>query len=138
MTTDKLRMLLKNKLISEEKVCFAYLFGSQARQDAGKLCDIDIAIYLDHSVDAFRYRLCLMEAIMKIVKNDKVDIIILNNATLLMRHQVVKNGVVLKDDKRLRLDFETQVLRGYHDTEYLRNTQHSYMREHLRAGTYFG
>ncbi len=138
MTTDRLRMLLKNKLISEEKVCFAYLFGSQARQDAGKLSDIDIAIYLDHGVDVFRYRLYLMEAIMKIVKNDKVDIIILNNATLLMCHQVVKNGVVLKDDKILRLDFETQVLGGYHDTEYLRNTQLSYMREHLRAGTYFG
>jgi len=32
-------------------VCFANLFGSQARQDAGKLSDIDIAIYLDHGID---------------------------------------------------------------------------------------
>jgi predicted nucleotidyltransferase len=138
MITDRLLKLLKNKLISEEKVCFAYLFGSQARQDAGKLSDIDIAIYLDHGIDGFRYRLYLMEAIIKIVKNDKVDIIILNNATLLMCHQVVKNGVVLKDDKRQRLDFETQVLGEYHDTEHLRNTQLSYMREQLKAGTYFG
>ncbi len=138
MITDRLLKLLKNKLISEEKVCFAYLFGSQARQDAGKLSDIDIAIYLDHGIDGFRYRLYLMEAIMKTIKNDKVDIIILNNATLLICHQVVKDGVVLKDDKRQRLDFETQVLWEYHDTEYLRNTQLSYMREHLRAGTYFG
>lgn len=138
MIKDRLLKLLKNKLISEEKVCFAYLFGSQARQDAGKLSDIDIAIYLDHGIDGFRYRLYLMEAIMKTIKNDKVDIIILNNATLLICHQVVKDGVVLKDDKRQRLDFETQVLWEYHDTEYLRNTQLSYMREHLRAGTYFG
>jgi hypothetical protein len=138
MITDRLLKLLKNKLISEEKVCFAYLFGSQARQDAGNLSDIDIAIYLDNGIDGFRYRLHLIEAIIKIVKNDKVDIIILNNATLLMCHQVVKNGVVLKDDKRRRLDFETKVLGEYHDTEYLRNTQLSYMREHLRAGTYFG
>ena len=63
---------------------------------------------------------------------------LLNNATLFMCHQVVKDGVVLKDDKRLRCDFEIKVLRDYHDTEYLRNTQLSYMREHLRAGTYFG
>ena len=138
MITDRLLKLLNSKLVSEEKVCFAYLFGSQARQDTGKLSDIDIAIYLDHGIDGFRYRLYLMEAIMKIVKNDKVDIIILNNATLLMCHQVVKNGVVLKDNKRWRLDFETQVLGEYHDTEYLRNTQLSYMRKHLRAGTYFG
>jgi len=71
-------------------VCFAYLFGSQARQDAGKLSDIDIAIYLDHGIDGFTYLMC---------------------------DQVVKNGVVLKDDKRQRLDFETQVLGEYHDTE---------------------
>jgi predicted nucleotidyltransferase len=138
MIADSLLKLLKNKLVSEEKVCFAYLFGSQAKQYAGKLSDIDIAIYLDDGIEVFRYKLYFMEAVMKIVKNDKVDIIILNNATLLMRHQVVKNGVVLKDDKRRRLDFETQVLGMYHDTEYLRNTQLSYMREHLRAGTYFG
>jgi predicted nucleotidyltransferase len=138
MITDRLLKLLKNRLVSEEKVCFAYLFGSRARQNAGKLSDIDIAIYLDHGIDGFRYRLYLIEAIMKIVKNDKVDIIILNKATLLMCHQVVKDGVVLKDNKRRRLDFETQVLGGYQDTEYLRNTQLSYMREHLRAGTYFG
>jgi predicted nucleotidyltransferase len=138
MIADSLLNLLKNKLVSEEKVCFAYLFGSQVKQYAGKLSDIDIAIYLDDGIEDFRYKLYFMEAMMKIVKNDKVDIIILNNATLLMRHQVVKNGVVLKDDKRRRLDFETQVLGGYHDTEYLRNTQLSYMREHLRAGTYFG
>lgn len=129
---------MKNTLSSEEKVCFAYLFGSQARQDAGKLSDLDIAIYLDHGIDGFRYRLYLIEAIMKVIKNDNVDIIILNNATLFMCHQVVKDGVVLKDDKRLRCDFEIKVLRDYHDTEYLRNTQLSYMREHLRAGTYFG
>jgi len=46
--------------------------------------------------------------------------------------------VVLKDDKGQRLDFETRVLKEYLDTEYLRNTQLSYMREHIKGGTYFG
>lgn len=48
--TDRLLMLLKNKFISEEKVCFAYLLGSQAQRDAGKLSDIDIAIYLEQGI----------------------------------------------------------------------------------------
>lgn len=135
---DILVELLKSKLASEEEVKFAYLFGSQVRQDVGKRSDIDIAVYLDNGVDGFRYRLYLMEAIIKAVKNEKVDIIILNTATLLLCHQVVKNGVVLKDDKGQRLDFETRVLKEYLDTEYLRNTQLSYMREHIKGGTYFG
>jgi hypothetical protein len=136
--TDILVELLKSKLASEEEVKFAYLFGSQVRQDVGKRSDIDIAVYLDNGVDGFRYRLYLMEAIIKAVKNEKVDIIILNTATPLLCHQVVKNGVVLKDDKGQRLDFETRVLKEYLDTEYLRNTQLSYMREHIKGGTYFG
>lgn len=135
---DILVELLKSKLASEEEVKFAYLFGSQVRQDVGKRSDIDIAVYLDNGVDGFRYRLYLMEAIIKPVKNEKVDIIILDTATLLLCHQVVKNGVVLKDDKGQRLDFETRVLKEYLDTEYLRNTQLSYMREHIKGGTYFG
>ena len=136
--TDKLLRILKNKLSSEKEVKFAYLFGSQARKDAGNLSDIDIAIYLDYDVDSFYYRLRFMETIVKAFKNEKVDIVVLNKATPLLCHQVVKNGVVVKDDRRRRLNFEIQALKKYLDTEYLRNTQLLYMRTYIKAGAYFG
>jgi hypothetical protein len=56
----------------------------------------------------------------------------------LLTHQVIKNGVVVKENKRNRIGFEMESLQKYLDTEYLRNTQLSSMRQHLKEGTYFG
>ena len=136
--TDRLLGILRQKLATERVVRFAYLFGSQARKDIGKLSDIDIAVFLQDSVDPFYYRLRLTERIAKAIGTEKLDIIVLNTATPLLRHQVVKTGAVLKDNKEDRTDFETKTLQEYLDTEYLRKTQLLYMRNHLRAGTFFG
>jgi predicted nucleotidyltransferase len=42
------------------EVRFAYLFGSHARDDAGPLSDLDIAVFLSPEVSAFDFRLQLM------------------------------------------------------------------------------
>jgi hypothetical protein len=62
---------------------------------------------------------------------------VLNSTTPLLAHQVVKNGVVVKESKRNRIGFEKESLQKYLDTEYLGNTQLSYMRQHIKKGTYF-
>ncbi len=131
---DRLRAILAE----DQDICFAYLFGSQARQRTGGLSDIDVAVYLVEGVDAFEYRLRLMETIMKAIKADDVDIVVLNYATPLLRHEVVKNSTVLKDNREHRLAFEMKILTEYLDTEHLRNTHLHYLKESLRMGTYFG
>ena len=129
---------LRQALASEKSVKFAYLFGSHARKDTGKLSDIDIAVYLDDRIDTLQCRLRLIEHISKSIGVLKVDLIVLNSATPLLNHQVVKTGVVVKENKRYRIGFEMKSLRKYLDTEHLRKTQLSYMRQHLKEGTYFG
>jgi hypothetical protein len=129
---------LRQALASEKTVKFAYLFGSQVRGNIGKLSDIDIAVFLDDRIDPLQCRLRLIEYISKSIGAPKVDLIVLNSATPLLTHQVIKNGVVVKENKRNRIGFEMESLQKYLDTEYLRNTQLSYMRQHLKEGTYFG
>ncbi len=130
--------ILKKRLASERGVDFAYLFGSQARNDVGALSDIDIAVHLDNNVDGFVYRLYLTEEIMKAVGREEIDVVIMNNATTFLCYQIIKDGILLKDDKKLRLNFEMRIVKGYLDTRYLRSTQLSYMKEHIKAGTFFG
>lgn len=125
-------------MASEKSVKFAYLFGSHVGKNIGKLSDIDIAVFLDDRIDPLQCRLRLIEYISKSIGAPKVDLIVLNSATPFLAHQVVKNGVVVKENKRNRIGFEMDSLQKYLDTEYLRNTQLSYMRKHLKDGTYFG
>ena len=44
-------------------VLFAYLFGSQATGRAGPLSDVDVAVYLDDSVDALESKLALVDLV---------------------------------------------------------------------------
>lgn len=136
--TDKLLEIMRKKLASEEAVRFAYLFGSQAREDIGQLSDIDVAVFLQGELDPLEYRLKLIERIAKAMGAQKVDTVVLNGAPPVLSHQVVKTGIVVKESKEDRIDFEMEALREYLDTEHLRKTQVLYIREHLKTGTYFG
>jgi len=136
--TDGLLDILRKRLASEKSVSFAYLFGSHARQNAGNLSDIDIAIFVRGNVDSFRYRLKLTEAIEKTIGGHKMDIIVLNRTTPLLAHEIIKTGVLLKENKDARINFEIKSLQEYLDTQYLRDTQRLYIKKQLNEGTYFG
>jgi hypothetical protein len=112
-------------------VRFAYLFGSRARGDAGRLSDIDIAVFLDPGLDLFTCRLQLMEQLAVTLHSDRFDLVVLNDAPTTLRYEVIRDGRVLKEDKPLRVDFETGVLRSYLDTAPLRKTQQAYLRQQL-------
>lgn len=125
-------------LEKDKRVKFAYLFGSQARGQAGSFSDTDIAIYLDRRVKPGRYRLKIMEALTKVLKTNDLDLVVLNQATPLLRHEIIKYGRPLKDDALLRVPFEADALREYLDTAYLRQIQRSALAENIRKGEAFG
>lgn len=121
-------------LSAEKMVKFAYLFGSVATGKAGPLSDLDLAVYLDRRVDFFNQRLFLMEALAKVLKTEEFDLVVLNDAPVVLKHEVISDGVVLKEDRQRRVMFETEVLREYLDTAYLREVQFSYLKEKLTRG----
>jgi hypothetical protein len=113
----------KDFLMAESKVKFAYLFGSMANGSIGPLSDLDIAVYLDGRLNSFTTRLHLMEALAKKLGSEQFDLVILNQAPVVLQFEVIKYGKVMKEDKPRRITFETQVLREYLDYGYLRQVQ---------------
>ena len=55
--------IARHSLEKTKAVKFAYLFGSQARENTGPLSDIDIAVYVDKRNNLFSFRLLLQEEI---------------------------------------------------------------------------
>ena len=125
-------------LEKEKRVKFAYLFGSRARGQAGPLSDTDVAVYLDRRVKPGDYRLKLMEKLAKFLKNDNLDLVVLNQAPPLLRHEIIKYGRLLKDDASRRIPFEAEVIRECLDTAYLRQVQRAALVENIRKRTEFG
>ena len=129
---------LKETLAQNQSVKFAYLFGSRARGAGGRLSDIDIAVYLDRRISPFAFRLRLAETLARELGTDRLDLITLNDAPLLLRYEVVRGGLVIKEDKQRRVNFEQQVLREYLDTAILRRTQRAYLKKSLVGEGGFG
>ncbi len=125
-------------LEKDRRVKFAYLFGSRARGQAGPLSDTDVAVYLDRRINARTYRLYLMEKLAKALRTDHLDLVVLNQAPPLLRHEVIKYGRLLKDDAARRIPFEAEVIRECLDTAYLRQIQRLALGEEIKRGIVFG
>lgn len=113
---------------------FAYLFGSGARGQAGPLSDIDLAIYLDKRLDFFAAKLRYLEELYRLLKTEHCDLVVLNNAPLILQYEVIRHGKVLKENKRRRVPFEIKVLREYLDTEPLRTVHRQKLKKHFLGG----
>ena len=103
-----------------EPVVVAYLFGSQARGDAGPLSDV--AVLLEEGLppgEALSLRLRLMEAVGRTLRVERVDVVVLNGAPYLLQHRVIRDGRVLfSRDELARVRYEFRVLRYYLDFRY--------------------
>jgi predicted nucleotidyltransferase len=106
---------------SKDSVILAYLFGSTVRGDAGRLSDVDIGVLLDEKLskeDRFDLELKLISEIAILIKKNKIDLVVLNEAPLLLAHNIIKDGIVLKSDEAERVKFETKILSMYIDEKY--------------------
>ncbi len=134
---DKIK-LAQRFFQDDEHVAFAYAFGSAVKGTTGPLSDIDLAVFLTGVRDQFAYRLMLMEKLSRSFKSDALDLVILNEAPLLLRYQVIRGGELLKDEPSQRVGFETATLREFLDTLYLRAVQCRAAKGQLAKGGYFG
>lgn len=118
MEIDELRAFME----SREHVRVAYLFGSYARGETGPLSDFDIAVLLDGLLDkkeTFDLRLRLINDISSILKTNKFDLVVMNNAPLSLNYNIISDGKILNSkDETLRVTFETQILSRYLDRRY--------------------
>jgi len=113
---------VKEFLQKQDHVELAYLFGSIALQKAGKLSDVDLAVFLDESLDRkekFRKKLRLIADLEDILKIDRLDLVIMNDAPLSLNFEIIKaNYPLFIRNKDLKVDLEQYIMSRYLDRQY--------------------
>ena len=134
----------QNEIISlcrEKGVRIAYLFGSYVQDTANPLSDIDIAILLSNQKrqDYQELRLFFVNGFMKILHQNSLDVVLLNEAHPALRFSIVKNGKLLySDDEKVRIGFESQTIIDYLDTNFLRTEYNAYLFKNIGEGGLYG
>jgi hypothetical protein len=121
MELKKVVQSLKDIIEEFEEVKLAYLFGSSATGREGKLSDIDIAVFIDERLstkERLELELELISRLSNLLKTDKIDIVIMNEAPLTLKYNIIKRGIILKSDEALRVKIEAEILSRYLDRKY--------------------
>lgn len=121
----------KIELLKYEEIVFAYIFGSYAEGKLGEDSDIDIALYLDSEIDVDKY-LEIKVNLTDICKRD-VDLVILNDATPLLKYQIYKNHIMLfARDKTRESIFKVKTLFEYNDMKRYLDLSYNAMIKRLK------
>lgn len=117
------------EVLGRNKVVFAYLFGSQARGQAGSGSDVDIAVYLNEGLDKgerFDLRLRLIVDLSVILQTDGVGLVLLRDIPLFFQYRIVKEGkLIFCKDELQRIRFEFRMMSLFFNRQY-------YYRRHKR------
>lgn len=114
---------LRAALEADQRVVFAYLFGSHATGSAGPRSDVDVGVYVS-SMDPDPL-LDLIGTVTSALHRDDVDVVLLNSAPLTLAFEVLKGRLLFSKSEDARVAAEAAIMSRYHDRAY-------YMRRHLR------
>jgi len=95
---DTLVEQLTAALAQRPEVLDAYLFGSVARGEARAHSDVDVAVYVSDTALAtpgFGYAAALGADLQQALGRTNIDLVVLNRATPLLYHRVLRDGVRL-------------------------------------------
>ena len=119
---EQLSLLLEKFFQAHDRVELAYLFGSVAKGKAGALSDIDIGVYLSAGLTKAQRnqkRLDLIAKLTTILKNDRIDLLIINDTPPVLNFEIIKpNVLVLVRDHDLKLDVEQRIMSRYLDRKH--------------------
>jgi uncharacterized protein YutE (UPF0331/DUF86 family) len=127
-----------NQLFTQSPVNAAYLAGALSnRTSFGQITDVDVAILLMDQIkgDQFLdYQLYFFSELAKRLETDTIDVVILNQASLLLKLQVIKYGQILfsRDEKR-RISFETKAVMDYLDFKKFDEIQNQALSRRLQG-----
>lgn len=114
---------LKSIFAKYPEVQLVYFFGSRARNDAGPLGDYDLAVFLNPAKDRKQMidtRMTLQAEIAKLLKTDKIDLVILNLVLgLELKFNIIKEGKIIFERDAARVFVEPRILNEYFDFKAL-------------------
>lgn len=113
---EKIKQFCQKK----EEIIFVYLFGSYSAAKQNSRSDLDLAIYFKKpdkiSLTELNYELS------KLLNIDKIDIVVLNKASIIMQFRIIQRGKLIycKDDIT-RIRYEAKIMSFYYDRQYYYN-----------------
>lgn len=129
--TKKFQQKLKRKGVN-----LVFLFGSQVKGFTHKESDVDIAVLLGERVKVTNYfKKCieLSSVFKELFPCKEREIVILNQAPPLLKHEVLAGGRLLflvDEDEFTR--FNLQAVHQYEDTKPIRQLQYFYLKERIK------
>ena len=110
--------ILKELFQGYAEIKLAYLFGSRAKRSGGSLSDYDFAVYFDDMKNSsmFSIKLDLITQISRILKSDKIDIVILNlTKSPELKYLILKEGILVFEREPFKVMIEPKILNEYFD-----------------------
>ena len=128
------------EVFQSQGVVLAYLYGSQARGDAGPLSDVDVAVLFGSDLprrERFSRAGRLISDLCQLLQRDDVYVVDLDRIPPLLCHRIYLNHRLLYcPDDVGRVAFETSALRQYVATRALRHTRWHYVARRIAQGRY--
>ena len=128
MNKQDIKEKIRNYLYQKSEIDFAYIFGSFTQKDYYN--DIDIAVsiksgfkYKNYNLYPFGYASVLSGELSKFIKHNKIDVVIMNDAGLLMLFDHNTFG---------RIYFENRIRKEYIDSENVRKIKNFYIKEKIQ------
>ena len=101
------------------EICAAWVFGSVARGEAGLESDLDVAVLLAFDTNAEAARPALSALSLELERcspSGRVDILVLGTQGPVLVHQILSEGVLVRDaDRERRVEFEGRATVDYLD-----------------------
>jgi predicted nucleotidyltransferase len=122
---NEIKEILAGYFKTRSEIEVAYIFGSLAQGRINILSDIDIAIIIDIQQIKERqyhygYKAEVLADLIKLLKTNKVDLVILNEANPLLRHRVLYFGrLIYSKNEKNRIQFQVDTINKYIDYKYL-------------------
>ena len=139
MVTELTRKL--ESVFRAHEVQLAYLFGSQAKEQAGPLSDFDFGVLFRATLspaERFRRSLELSADLMGVVHAQRLDVVVLNDASPAIRFKIIEHGqVIYNEDERVRVRFEAKTMSEYLDTKPLRELYRQRLFAAIIAGRFY-
>jgi hypothetical protein len=124
------------------EVAAACLFGSAATGRLGPLSDLDIGVLIARSEIgrlsvSLDYQAELLTELMRVLKSNDVDLVLLHEAPPLLAHRVLRDGIFFfVADPAALADFRFHALQRYLDTRMIREVQAKALAGRIQSGRF--
>lgn len=124
---------------NDPDILLVYLFGSQARGKTGPLSDIDLAVLLKPASkrEYFEKKLTLLSELTAVLGRDDIDLVILNQAPVMLKYHILKEGKPLFiRDEELHINIIQKTISEYLDFKPVLNAHYQALQRRIEEGQY--